>query len=396
MKCTRMLLFLCAAALLAETSAQAQGQHHGAHPPMPGQQFYLQSRLENGQEPQTTETAVNLPSVAAAADLDQTVQLPAPLAPLRLKRYLPQAILEQNVVPCQEADARRAIQISITGPKQSYQRWLVAGDQVRNRLTSFIGTWRYMAVEDQAQRDELFRQFENEFTRAPKLLITNRAGGRPHELPVKAGAARELDDLKCRVRVERFYPDFAFDQESGKPINQSDELLNPAVLVEIEHAGQKHEQWVFAKFPDFQAAQTEALPCNLRLDCPIASKRTVPDFAVVTVGADQHEAWTRQADTCTSVPLALQEPVKVGGSQYTFSITRYVPTGQLVETYHAPAGGRGGVPALQLETTDASGAHVEVWLPLGKQRAVPVANGTLVLSFGPRQPSLPPLHGQEP
>ncbi|MFH0981946.1 MAG: hypothetical protein V2A79_10435 [Planctomycetota bacterium] len=120
---------------------------HGFHPPTPGQEYYVQFRGEVRGVPSVTEAVVQMPSPAAAAELDQAVEVPASAAPVRLKRYLPQARLEQDVLPAEEGPGAPAVELAITGPAQSFRRWLIAGDPDRNRLVSFIGTWRYMVVE---------------------------------------------------------------------------------------------------------------------------------------------------------------------------------------------------------------------------------------------------------
>lgn len=56
-------------------------------------------------------------------------------------------------------------------PSQSSRAWLVANSLDRNRLTSLVAGWRYVAVNDEKDRDELFQEFETELTRPPLLLL---------------------------------------------------------------------------------------------------------------------------------------------------------------------------------------------------------------------------------
>jgi hypothetical protein len=380
--------------LLGASWSRAQPMGHGAHPPLPGQQFYVQCRFNAGGETKLVEVPLKLVSPAMAAELDQTVALPAPLPPLHLKQYLPQAVLEQDVVPAERPDAVLAVQVSIDGPKQSYQRWLVANDNARNRLTSLIGTWRYMSVADQRQRDELFTQFEDELTRAPKLLVSRADGTGACRLSAEVGDVHRVDALDCTLRVLKFYAHFGLDPGTGEPIDQSEQRLNPAVLVEIESAGKKEERWVFAKFAGFQM-QKETLPYRIGLDCALAQTRSTPDFAIVTVGGTTHEVWTRQAGKSVSKQVRLDEAIEVAGSRYTFHLARFVPSGRLVEQYRAQSG-QGATAALRLETADADGSRASVWLALGKEQMISTAQGPLAVSFGPRQASMPVNHSGIP
>jgi hypothetical protein len=382
-------------ALLGAAVVRAQPAGHGVHPPLPDQEFYLQCRLHTAGAPTVVEALVKLPSPSAPAELHQTVELPAPLAPLQLKRYLPQALLEQNVVPADGPQAVPAVGLSIDGPKQSFQRWLVANDPQRNRLVSFIATWRYMRVGDPPQRDELFAQFTEELIRPPKLRVSRLDGTDEHELAVRVGSVHTLDDLGCTLRIRSFYSHFGIDKDNAEPVNQSDKRLNPAVLVELEYDGEKEDRWAFAKFPDFSMHTSEAVPVRIRLDCPVEQTRAVPDFAVVTIGEALQEVWTRHAGKTVSKRVALDEPVEIPGSSYTFRIARFVPAGKLIEDYRA-GGGRGATAALQLETIDASGERVVLWLPLGKQRVVSTTAGLLQVGFGPRRPPTPERHAPVP
>ena len=373
--------------LAAAAAATAQPPGHGSHPPMPDQKFYLRCRLETETAPSLVEAPLELASPAMPAELNQTVSPPADLPPLRLLRYLPRAVLEQNVVPDDKNPAARpAVKLSIDGPTQSHQRWLVADDPKRNRLISFIGTWRYMAVDDKRQRDELFEQFRTELTRPPKLLITAPGAAEPVEMPAKPGTVRKLDKPKCTVRVREFFPHFGLNDKTKQPVNQSDRRLNPAALLEIEGRGGREERWVFAEFPDFKSDQESSLPLRITLDCPRDHDSAAPDFTLVTVGRTAHEFWTRPADEkgkARTEPLALNKRVEIAGSPYTFHLAKFIPAGLLVEQYHATQG-RGAVSALQIQTKDAADQEVTVWLELGKQRVIPTAKGPMVLVFGPR------------
>lgn len=374
----------CVMLLHSTTVAAAPPQGHGAHPPMPDQRYFVQCRLNAPGEPRVVEAAVELPSPAVAAELKQTVELPAPLPPVRLTRYLPQARREQRVHPVEEGKGNPAVELSIVGPTQSYRHWLVAGDMERNRLTSLIGTWRYMSVADRSQRGDLLEQFRSELTRNPKLRISRADGSATRKLDALPGGAHHLEDLGCTVRVVEFLPHFAMNETTSKPANQSDKRLNPAVRVEIEVGGRKELRWVFAKFPDFKMREGETLPFLVTLDCPTETQSTIPDFVLVTVNRRAHEVWVRHRGKVESKPLVLDEKTKVGTSQYTFHLAGFVASGRLVEEY-VPNEGRGGSPALRLETTDASGKLTAFWLALNQQRVVSTAAGSMTVVFGSRQ-----------
>ncbi len=360
----------------------------GPHAPVPAAELFFRYSLTARGDPVEGEVAVQVPSPLSPADLDQVVSLPTPLGSIRLTRYLPQARKEQRVIPDESKTGRPCIQVSIDGPTQSHQRWLVAGDDDRNRLTSFIGTWRYVPSDNGRRREELYRQFETELTREPKLYVSRANGDGVRELPLEIDVVNALRELDCKVRVLRFYPNLTIDPQTQQPVNTSDQRLNPAALVEIEHKGKKEERWVFARFADFKMHETDTLPVNVKLDCPMEVANPVPDFVVVAVKPPGHELWSRHAGVTASRVIALKEAVPIPGSQYTFHLAKFAASGRLVETYE-PTDGREAVSALQIEIVDATGKRTTVWLELGRQRIVRNVTGPLAVEFATQRKTGP-------
>jgi len=348
---------------------------------MPDQRLSFHYTVTANGQPASANVPVQLPSPTMPAVLDQSIALPAPFDPLRLTAYLPRAALEQHVVPDGSAQAAPAIRLSIDGPKQSYQRWLIGGDMERNRLMSFIGTWRYMAVNDSAERDALYEQFKTELTRPPSIVVSAPDGRDRHELPARPGTKETFPDLGCTLRVEKFFPHFAIDGATGKSVNQSEERLNPAALVAVDWSNGSKEQWVFAKFPDFSKDKIDTIPFRITLDCPVGGEQRTPDFAVLTIGRSRHEAWTRTNGKCTSVSINVADRVDVPDAPYTFQIAAYEPAGRLIESY-AASNQSGSVAALQLETAGPDGGPLTAWLEIGKERQLRTRGGPVTVHFG--------------
>ena len=390
---TALALVVLAGLLVRAAPAQMSG--HRTHPPLPDQKYVFQCRLETGEQPQVVVAPLKLDSPATAANLEQTVELPAPHKPLRLGRFLPRAELEQRVEPLDEVEGRAAIELLVEGPTQTHRLWLVANDPDRNRLVSLIGTWRYMAVADEAKRDELLEQFRTELTRPPSLRVSRPDGSALRELAGKVGEAYELSELACTLRVLRFYPNFALDRDSNEPVNRSEQRLNPAVLVRLESDDRQEERWIFAKFPDFKAQPGESLPLRVTLDCPVASKAGTPDFVIVTIEGRKHEVWARRDGEITSRTLLQEERVDVGGSQYTFQLAKFTPRGRLIEVYR-PSDQKSAVPALEVELAGSVAAERSLWLELGARRVVVLPSGRMVLWFGPAEPDAKGGHGPQP
>ncbi|MCB9849870.1 MAG: hypothetical protein H6817_04120 [Phycisphaerales bacterium] len=363
----------------------ALGQHgsgHGFHVPMPNQELLLHCTYARGGEMVAVDQPFNPPSTMAPADINQSVALGDSATQVRIARYLPQAVRTQNVTA--DADGQPAVRLAIKGPKQAFDRWLIADDPLRNRLTSLIATWRYMAVADDAQRDDLYRQFEQELTRPAQVLIAGEASEPPAAIPARPGETYTDPRSGQTVKVLKFMPHFGMDQDAGEAVNQSDKRINPAVLVEVKHGGEKEEHWLFAKFPEFKMHGDAATPLRMRLDCPVEVERPAPDLVIVTVAKSRQEVWIRHEGKVHAEHASLNEAIKIPASNYVCTIEAFVPSGKLVETYVA-TDNRNAVTAIEVDVPDASGSNAAIWLEMNKPRVVDSPLGTLTLTFTTRQ-----------
>jgi hypothetical protein len=374
------LEWISALACAAAVPAFAQAPTHGVHPLMPDQRMYVRCRMLNATPPSTVETILAIDSPSAEETPDQALQLPAPAPPIRFVKYLPHAVLEQNVVASADDGSPSAAELAIEGPTQSFRRWLVAGDQERNRLISYIGTWRYMTVSDKAERDELLRLFETEFTRDPKLFVSRPDGEGVRELPFAVDKTQTMDELKCKIRVRQFMPDYAMDLSTKSPVNKSDRRGNPAAMVDIELDGKTESRWIFAKFPEFSQQRGDTLPIRVVLDCPVQGEGDTPDFALVTIARKTHEVWTRAGGSTSARTLEMTDETKVPGSQYRFRIANYVPKGTMIETYRRDEQGKAS-PALQVEYTNEKNSPTRLWLEMGNYRKIMTPVGAMVVSL---------------
>jgi hypothetical protein len=367
----------------------AQPYAYGLHPPRPGQPLYLYCQMELDNKTLEAEVPLEMSSSLVHHELDQVVQFAEAVPALHLKEFLPNAALKQRAVAHTGEDAGRAILVSIEGPTQSFQRWLVANDPARNRLVSFIATWRYMAVDTPGHRDDLLEQFKTELSREPTVLVERTDTGQSAELPAEAGTVWPLPELKCKVSVKTFLPDFSIDSKSGKPVRKTGKRVNPAALVRVEHEGKSEERWVFAKFPEFRSDAEQSLPFRFTLDCPLEKQSTAPDFLLLTVGEDAHEVCTRRDDKTVTTRISRGDEVKIAGSQYSFKIAGYLPSARLIEEYE-PSEQHGHVSALRLEMKGENGQPVSYWLEISRQRSIPTEHGPMTVVFSPRRPK--PVH----
>ena len=325
------------------------------------------------------------------ADLEQVVELPGDLPAIRLRDFLPSAERTQRVEPVPEGAGQDAVEISITGSKYTYTPWLVAGDPARRRMNSLIGSWEYVTVGNQAERDRSYGVFSTLVEQSPTIIVGTVEGGERARYPAREPKEHQLEDLGYMIHVLEFLPHFT-STHAGEASSVSDKLVNPAVRVRIEKDGKQDERWVFARFPDYKKDDPARFPLIVRLDSRIEGGGTRPAFVVARTGDATFELWTRDQEECTSRPLPMGEKVAVPRSGYEFAIANHQPNGRLVEEYKTATHQVGALSVLRVEVPGEEGPAESVWLEVGKPATVVVGGRTLMLGFRPRGQETP--HGR--
>ncbi len=364
---------------LATQPALSQHGGHGAHPLMPDQKLMVECKLLNTENYAPLRVEAKLRDRNLPATLSQEIALPWLNEKLELTDYLPLAQLDQTVIETDET-GEPAIFISIDGPTQSYQRWLMANVQERNRLVSFIGTWRFMAVKDTSQRDYLWEQFRTEYTRDPLLHVNGPDGLHRQQLPAAIGRKKELKGLDYSLEVLSFMPHFSMDEKTKQPRNQSQLRRNPAVMVRITGSGRQEDRWVFSKFPAYTSESTDRLPIEVTLDCPVQSTSQAPDYVIVTTGKNDLELWSRHQGKTDEQTLTINQPIDIAGSQYRFQLGQSIPHGKLVERY-VSSDKPGAVPALRIASKLIIGLTSPLWIALNERRVVNTKAGPMAITF---------------
>ena len=368
------------------SASSASGQHggHGAHAPLPGEKLVFHCRAGQPGPGLSIDVPVALPAADAEATLDQSIELPQPYQPVKLVRYLPRAELQQKAAAVPENNGAPAVQLTVAGPTQSFTRWLVADDQERNRLISFIATWRFMNVAGVAGRNALNSQYRSEFKREPIMAVSTLDGSNRVERPLRIGETQRLEELGCKLKVLEFFTDYGVDGSTKAAINRSPRRRNPAVLVEIDYKRVPEQRLIFAKFPEFWLHDNDRHPFRVILDCPVEPDPRVPDYLLIAIDERLSELWIRYEDEIEVRNLVPDYLFGVKGSQYKWNVSGFVPSARIEESF-IPAEGKGDGAALRLEYADAGGERSTHWLEMGKFRTLSTSAGPLVVWFGPEK-----------
>ncbi len=80
------------------------------------------------------------------------------------------------------------------------------------------------------------------------VKIRDEQTGKVEKVDLKVGQEKDVKDMGVKLKLVAFYPDFVLTPEG--PASRSDELNNPAALIELSSGNETSRVWVFAFFPN--------------------------------------------------------------------------------------------------------------------------------------------------
>jgi cytochrome c biogenesis protein ResB len=119
----------------------------------------------------------------------------------------------------------------------------------------------------------------------------------------------------CRVTIQRYVPDFCIDNATHEVQSRSEEPNNPAVQVEIVHAGQCGTNWVFARYPDFSGHAGGSDVLQLRYEAAAAERHVKAYRSTLQILANGRVVCEKT--------IAVNAPLSYGG--YTLYQSGYNP-----------------------------------------------------------------------
>ncbi len=87
------------------------------------------------------------------------------------------------------------------------------------------------------------------------VKIRDKRTGEVRKVQLRVGETQKVPDMGIEVKLIAFYPDFVITEEG--PTTRSQELRNPAALVEIKKGNSTIKSWVFAFFPNVHEKKSD-------------------------------------------------------------------------------------------------------------------------------------------
>jgi len=273
----------------------------------------------------------------------------------------------------------------------SVNRWLEASVRGRDRIDFGPVLFLFRQVDDKSALQQLLSEKRRPPTQPDlqleisnkKLNFFRRIAFDPKKLfPVK------LPNIPYTIRITDFFPNAIV--EANRLKNASDELINPAVLLEVEGPTGTERHVSFASFPDFDSLHQQTnkeytFKFKLLAEQNAIAERNVLEF-LQGPDSDLYYRIQKKEGDITSGRIEIDQPVTTPWMGGTFKVMRYLPQAarsqQVIEAPFDPKD-KNSIPAIRLTITDTSQdlSHTE-WLRRGLPASFDVGRNTFQLYYG--------------
>ena len=310
---------------------------------------------------------------------------PKYVAGLELERYTDNAVQSISFVDGGTV-ANPGITLSLDSDRmgQTIERTLVATPSVYSKVGLGPAELELIRTDSDEKLNRLLHPQKADRHPWGELTVTTADKQRTFDVKRSHSPIR-VGDLK--ISAIDFYPDFRLNRDR-QPATASENINNPAVVLEIS-SPQGRERWfVFGKvdLPPIRTLISGTSITEVAIDYRIEPPAPKDYFRVIVAPGDRLYYTAKSSTQFKSGSLALGQGVAPGWADFTITLKEYLPHARLQRKI-APATDKrvSGSPALLVKT--ASGT--ETWLPWGEASAILDRDRQIYAAFSPQVYQLP-------
>ena len=315
---------------------------------------------------------------------DRTVT-PKYVAGLELERYTDNAVQSISFVDGGTV-ANPGITLSLDSDRmgQTIERTLVATPSVYSKVGLGPAELELIRTDSDEKLNRLLHPQKADRHPWGELTVTTADKQRTFDVKRSHSPIR-VGDLK--ISAIDFYPDFRLNRDR-QPATASENINNPAVVLEIS-SPQGRERWfVFGKvdLPPIRTLISGTSITEVAIDYRIEPPAPKDYFRVIVAPGDRLYYTAKSSTQFKSGSLALGQGVAPGWADFTITLKEYLPHARLQRKITPATDKRvSGSPALLVKT--ASGT--ETWLPWGEASAILDRDRQIYAAFSPQVYQLP-------
>ena len=312
---------------------------------------------------------------------------PKYLGGLELEAYSDEAVRTVNFIPGGTV-ANPAVTLKLYSDRmgQTTERSLAVAPTGYNKLAIGPAELEIIKAKSDRQLKELLSApAEAKVAEWGEVLVAYDGVTQAIDIKQQQDKTSKVGDLA--VNVLEFFPDFRLD-DNKRPVSVSQELNNPAVLLELK-TSDANERWFVFGSPEVSPihATVEGTPiADLDLTYQLQAPQAADFFKVVVAEDDQLYYAAKSSKGFKSGKYQVGEAVTPGWADFKITLEQFIPDAQIDRTITiAEEANAETIPALLVKT--ASGQ--ETWLPWAEPTTIEEANGDIYAAFSPKLLQIP-------
>ncbi|MDJ0689129.1 MAG: cytochrome c biogenesis protein ResB [Xenococcaceae cyanobacterium MO_188.B32] len=312
---------------------------------------------------------------------------PSSFAGLQLEAYTDNAVKTVNFIEGATV-ANPAVKLSLTSNRmgQTLERSLAVAPAPYSKLNIGPAELAIIQTESESELKQLLSPEETENIH-PWGEIKIIADKNHQTIDVKQTLSNSLSVNNLQIKVLDFFPDFHLDR-NNRPVTASQNLNNPAVLLEISTSTGVEHWFLFGKeeFPPIRTLVSGQALENISLEYQIQAPIAEDYFKVIVSQSGELYYAAKSSQGFKSGTLTLGQSVTPGWVDFQITLVEYIPDAQIQrEIILVEDSTLEGTPALLVKTATGK----ETWLPWGEPTVIEDSQGEIYAAFSPKLIELP-------
>jgi hypothetical protein len=322
---------------------------------------------------------ITVPDEDKPAEIDKMYPIIGSAKKIKVERYFPN--YQWKTVPQKYDGSGMVAEVKLSGPRLDQTRWLTTEDAARSALTSPVGSVAikklYSPENGQGVIDQLLKsgslgvisvKIDNE----SKLL----------QFVIKNKFQTKIPGTDYKLKILKYVPHYSIDKKSKKVFSQTDQHVNPAILVQISKGFKKYEQWVWAGAGSPHMKDT--LPYKVSFtdfDLNLSKGR----YVLVVGSSDNIWLISNDGKKNVSQPAEMGKSYPFTNDQYSFVVSQVLANTVLKDEWYNESDFLEN-PVLIVTIQDGDNSE-QLILPLNKAQQTSDKTGSAVVTFRKKMPT---------
>jgi hypothetical protein len=322
-----------------------------------------------------------VPDEDKPAEIDKMYPIIGSAKKIKVETYYPN--YQWKTVPTKYDGPGAVAKLAIEGPRLDKNKayWLTTEDAARSVLSSPVGSVAIKKLYSADKGQEMIGQLLKPGSLGViSVKLDDKV--KPLQFVIKNKFQTKIPGTDYKLKILKYVPHYTIDKKSKKVYSQTDQHVNPAILVQISKGFKKYEQWIWAQTGSPHMKDT--LPYKVSFtdfDLNLGKGRYI-----LAVGSPD-KTWLISNDGKKN----FSQPAEVGKSypfvneQYSFAVSQVLANTVLKDEWYNKSDSLES-PVLIVTISDGDKSEQMV-LPLNKAQQTSDKTGNAVVTFRKKMPA---------